>query len=75
MGRHVPAVGHHRHRAEERAADDLRHHHRDGQRDHKPGAPFVAVVLGAEEHVRVLPGLDRMGVHGETLLQWSAQVT
>ena len=69
MGRHVPAVGHHRHRAEDGAADDLRHHHGGGERDHEPGAPFVPVVLGAQEHVGVLPGLDRMGVHGETLLR------
>ena len=65
--RHVPAVGHHRHRAEQGAADDLRHHHRRGKRDHEPGAPLVAVVLGPQENVAVLPGLDRMGVHRRLL--------
>ena len=68
MRRHVPTVRHHRHRAEQVTADDLRHHHHGGERDHEPGALFVGIVLGAEKYVAVLPGLDRMGVHGTPLI-------
>ena len=63
MGRHVPAVGDHRHGAEQRAADDLRHHHDGGQRHHEPDAPLVPVVPGAEEQVGMLPGFHRLGMH------------
>ncbi len=45
MGRHVPAVGDERDRAEQRAADDLGHHHDRRQRDHAPGAPLMRAVM------------------------------
>ena len=48
MGRHVPAVGEQRHRAEQRSRHDLADHHDRGQRDHEPGAALVAVVRGAQ---------------------------
>ena len=63
MGRHVPAVGQKRHRAEERAAGDLGHHHGGGQADHQPGAPFIALVRAAQEDVLVLPIVERVAVH------------
>jgi hypothetical protein len=53
MGRHVPAVGQQRHRAEDRAAGDLGHHHGRGQADDHPGAPLVAVMRLAQEDVLV----------------------
>src|SRR6185437_13266347 len=49
-------------------ADNLRHHRRRSQRDHEPGAPFVAIMLGAKEDMAVLPGLDGMSVHETPVL-------
>ncbi len=63
VGGHVPAVRHQRHGAEQRAADNLRHHHRGGEDHHCPSAPLVAVVRLAEEHVIVGPGLEGVAVH------------
>ena len=62
--RHVHAIGHHRHRAENRASDGLDDHHGGGERHHQPGAPFVPVVLLAQKEVRMMPLLDRVRVHG-----------
>ena len=42
MGRHMPAIGKQRHRAEQRSRHDLADHHDRGQRDHKPGTALVA---------------------------------
>jgi hypothetical protein len=64
MGRHVPAVGEKRHRAEQHAAGDLADHHRGGQRHHQPGAPLVARMRPPQEDVLVGPLVERMRVHG-----------
>src|SRR6185437_446019 len=56
-------------------ADNLRHHRRRSQRDHEPGAPFVAVMLGAEEDMVVLPGFDRMRVHRAPVLDAVSVIT
>ena len=64
VGRHVPPVGHERHRPEDRAGDDLGHHHDRRQTDDDPGAPRVAVMTHAEEDMLMLPSLDRLLVHG-----------
>ena len=63
MRAHVPAVGKQRHRAEQRAGDDLADHHDQRQDDHEPGAPLVLVVLLAQKDVVMGPLLDRMGMH------------
>ena len=68
MGRHVPAVGDKRHRAEQVAADDLADHHRGGEDHHEPGSPLMTVMTFAQEGVTVLPGLDGMEVHGAALV-------
>ena len=68
MRRHVPAVGDHRHRAEQRTADDLGHHGRGGQRHHKPGAELMPVVTGAKKDMAVLPRLDWNGYASGTCL-------
>ncbi|GAA0006590.1 hypothetical protein BRDID11002_65960 [Bradyrhizobium diazoefficiens] len=60
---HVPAVGEQRHRAEQRAGDDLADHHDQRQDHHEPGAPLVLVVLLAQESVVMGPLLDGMGMH------------
>ena len=64
MGRHVPAVGQQRHRAEQRSCHDFADHHDRGQRDHEPGAALVARVFRTEEHVVVGPSVEGMRVHG-----------
>ncbi len=53
VGAHVEAVGDERDRAEHRAAGDLDHHHRAGQRDHRPDVALALSVRGAEEDVSV----------------------
>lgn len=63
MGRHVPAIGKQRHRTENRAADNLAGHHREGQADNEPGAPFIARMRGAEKDVIVRPVVERMRMH------------
>src|SRR5205085_6747388 len=64
MGRHVPAIGEQRHRAEQDAGDDLADHHDRGEDDHEPGAALVAGVFGAEKDVVVGPLVEGMGMHG-----------
>src|ERR1700723_1754630 len=54
MRRHVQAVGDERDRAEEQAADDLRNPNHGTERDHNPGAAFVAIVACAKKDVRVI---------------------
>ena len=60
MGRHVPAVGEQRHRAEQRSRHDLADHHDRGQRDHEPGAALVARMFWTEEQMVVGPLIERM---------------
>jgi len=63
----MPAVGDHRHRTEQRAADDLGQHHCRGDRDDRPCPALVPVVAGAEKSVVVLPRLDGMAVRGDLM--------
>ena len=70
MGRHVPAVGQQGHRAEDRAARDLDHHHGGGETDYQPRAPFVAIVRGAQEDVVVTPVVERVAVHDAYSFFW-----
>lgn len=65
MRSHVPAVGEQRHRAEQRARDDLADHHDQRQDDDEPGAPLVLVVLVAQKGVVMGPLFDGMGMHRE----------
>lgn len=51
--RHVEPVRDERERAEQRPADDLRHHHRRTQRDHHPRPALVSLVRCAEKDVVV----------------------
>jgi hypothetical protein len=64
MGRHVPAVGKQRHRAEQRSRHDLANHHDRGQRHHEPGAALIAGVFRAEVDVIVGPSVEGMRMHG-----------
>ena len=64
VGRHVDAVGHHGHRAEQGSAGDFRDHGGRRERDHEPGAPLVTVMLLAEEDMGVMPAIERVRVHG-----------
>ena len=57
MRRHMQAVGNERDRAEKQAADDLRDHHDAAERDHHPGAAFVALVALAEKDVAMRVGV------------------
>ena len=56
MGRHMPAVGNQRHRAEADAGYDFHHHHDRGERNHQPGAAFVAFMVFAQEDVVMRAG-------------------
>ncbi|MNH99001.1 hypothetical protein D3C73_517540 [compost metagenome] len=58
MGGHVPAIGRQRHRPEDRAGDDFRHHHRGGQRNDQPDLTLVALMIRAEKHVLMLQTID-----------------
>ena len=53
MRRHVQPVRDQRDRTEQQAAGDLSEHHGRAQRDHHPGAAFVALVACAEKDMRV----------------------
>jgi hypothetical protein len=53
MRRHVQPVGDECDRAEQQAANDLRHHHGRAKRNHNPGAALVALVALAQEDVAV----------------------
>ena len=66
MGRHVPAVGDKRDRAEKPTADDFDEHHRRGQCHDPPGAPLVLVMAHAEEGVTVRPRGDGVRMHCST---------
>jgi len=63
MGRHVPAVGNERDRAEQGAADNLGDHHESGERHDAPSAPLVLIVMRAEEAVILRPRIDEMRMH------------
>ena len=75
VGRHVPAVGGEGHRAEDRPAHDLCHHHRQGQADDEDGPALVAGMRCPEEIVAVPPGLDAVAVHERGALKESSRRT
>ena len=64
MGRHVPAVGNQRHRAEDAARGDFDHHHRGGDGDDQPGPALVSLVIVAQVDMLVRAGQPRcLDVH------------
>ncbi len=63
VGGHMEAVGDEGHRPRPRAAADFDDHHHRGQRHHRPGAPLMDAMPGAEEGVVMPPAFERIRVH------------
>ena len=72
MRRHVQTVGDQRDRTEDPSAHDLRNHHHGAERDHHPGAAFVALVARAEKDVRVI-ALEGVRHGGPSSKLWATQ--
>ena len=67
MGGHVEAIGQERHRAIDRAGNDLADHHRRRQRDDDPGAARIAVMVFTKKNMVVPQGAESFVVHGNSV--------